>query len=164
MAQFEPSVDLELTDLPLNTLYRFAEIEMSFAFQTTFSLFKDHAYPVMKATTLLQSMLGNFMNEEEASNFHELINAHMFRQPHKLELIYYFRFNKVAYNKITAITGISPNTISKNKFYDYRERFPIFRFWTPERLETWNQKKGCLNIFDEPLHHYDPKKENKNIF
>lgn len=157
MASYEPYVELNLEDLDQNTKYRFAEIELSYAFNTAVRLFRRDSNNFLKAEVFVQRMVDPNMSFEESGEFHDLINSPLFRKPGKIETIFYFRFNGVAYNKITKITGISPNTISKNKFYDYRERFPIWPRWTPERLSYWNMQKGMLNIYNQPLHHYNPE-------
>lgn len=148
------SVELNYADLPIETQYRFAEIEMRYALDALAPLFPAKYGQRDKLITVILDAIQKHqeLTQEEKSAFFDSTVTYTFMQPSKDELVHYFRFKNTAYNRITRITGISPNTIAAKRF-DYSTRFPVWHFWTPKLLLAWNEAKKPINLFNETLIH-----------
>lgn len=152
---YEP-MKLKLEDLPQTNLFRYAEIEMRYAFDILGPVLTQHTQGPKReviAAFILDSILGVPKEAvQERSHFHDTTTTYTFLMPNKDELVQYLRFKNVSYNKITKLTGISPNTISAKRF-DYSAKYPVWHYWTDERLTAWNAAKTALNLFGEKLYH-----------
>lgn len=134
----------------MNNAYRFAEIEMIIAVQHLENLKIEDTH------AKLLDIIGP-LSEEELSHFYDRTKgteSRMFRRPLKKEVLYMLRMKGMGYNKITKLTGISPNSALKwvEEFDEnsrWTNRHPVFSFWNRERLDAWNQAKRSLNLFEE---------------
>jgi hypothetical protein len=137
------------------TKYRFAEIEIAHALSTLERLFRHTNNPRHYAMSLIYDNItprGNNLPEFK-EEFIRLTSSNMFANPHKDELIDYFRFRHLSYAKIRQHTGTSPNTIANRRFHPYPYYEPHFRLWSEEMLSAWHALAPTLNIFKEELIH-----------
>jgi hypothetical protein len=153
MASFQQYFEYRFNILPTTTVYRFAELEIN--------QFLHHVHPFVNSyrqqviTTLLVEVLFPTKAEQyeaEQNEFYQSIESRYYK-PTKQELITYFLFHHQSYRKITALTGISPNTISKNKFQSAPIIHPVYKNWTPEMLHRWRAFRQTLNLWNEVLVH-----------
>jgi hypothetical protein len=141
-----------IQDLPLETQYRFAEIEVRFAMEQVKRFYREASDNRQSALHLILMSIHPTATERDQTVWEELTRVHLFAHPLKDELVHYFRFHKVPYAKITQMTGVSPNTISKRR-YDYPNYYPVFRYWTEPMLKRWNTLKQAINVFNQDLYH-----------
>jgi hypothetical protein len=140
--------------LPIETKYRFAEIEINQAADTLFPLFRNKLNPRYGAIATIFNVIvphGSALPEFE-DNFLKASMTSTFMRPHKDELINYFKFRGLSYAKIRAHTGASPNTIY-NKRFDYPHFTPVYHQWNEEMLHRWLALAPTINIFNEELLH-----------
>jgi hypothetical protein len=151
---FKREYEKNYNELPENTQYRFAEIELKHSLSAILTLYKPRYTPRMSALTTLYDYLtpDNLKTPEYEKDFVEAFNSSYFNQPNKFELLHYLMARNHSYTKIRNLTSASFNTISKLK-YDQPIYYPIFRHWTPDMLARWNELKKHFNLFNEELAH-----------
>jgi hypothetical protein len=142
--------EYRFNDLPQNTLYTFAEMEINEALTILSQLHNSY----QKATQQIEDIL--FTHEEKwqyAKAWDHTTNSAYFRRPQKERLINYFLYHQQSYKIIQKLTKASPNTISKFKFQQAPSYYPIFKHWDDDMLNRWNKIKPYLNIWKEDLVH-----------
>jgi hypothetical protein len=151
---FEKTFENSYEELSQNTLYRFAELEISLAIPQLMNLYRNYNSPRQSAiATIFRSIIPNNMKYTELEEeFSSLLNSPYFNKPPKDQLIHYLLFKGHSYNKIRNLTSASFNTISKLKF-GLPVYYPSFQRWNPEILHNWNEIKSTLNLFNEELAH-----------
>ncbi len=140
MSQFKPTIDLSISELPIETLFRFAEIELN-------KFAQNHPLGLDYATAFISSYLAN---EETSQDVFDLVRSHAFRNPRKSELVDYFRYMNQTYTQTIKKTGVSSRTIARRR-YELPIYLPIFRYWSKGMLKRWNDQKHFYNIWNEPL-------------
>lgn len=140
--------------LDINTKYRFAEIELSYAIPRLAHIYRMASNPRQSATlAIFRTIAPPAMQFEEVEDaFMQATNGVKFRNPDKDELIDYFKFRRLSYAKIRHYTNTSPNTI-RNRMYIYPTLFPHFQRWNESMLEAWETASKTINIFNEDLVH-----------
>jgi hypothetical protein len=153
---FEKAFENNYHELPLQTKYRFAEIELSKGINTLTKFYKFEPNARQKASaTLYNAIVPNHMKVPEFEDrFYTMLSATYFNQPNKNEIIHYLIIRGKSYTKIRNLTSASFNTISKMR-YGLPSYFPIFTLWNEEMLHNWNDIKANLNLFGEDLVHND---------
>lgn len=142
------------SELPQETKYRFAEIEMKHTLNILTTLYRPRYTPRMSAINTLYDYLTpeHLKTPEYEQHFLEALSSQYFNSPSKFELLHYLMARNHSYTKIRNLTGSAFNTISKIK-YDNPFYYPVFRHWTPEMLNHWNDLKQHFNLFNEELAH-----------
>lgn len=150
---YEQYAEFIYHELPTTTKYRFAEVEMSEALKSLRALFKYDTSRTNKAEIMLYNMLVPNMRKYEINEprFLEAMNNPFFRKPRPDEMINYLLYRQQAYRKIREITSSSFNTISKYRFKQLPFYLPLFPDWDETLLDTWNDIKTQLNLFNETL-------------
>jgi hypothetical protein len=151
---FEKAFHNSYNELPIPTQYRFAEIEIKRALSALVTLYKPRYTPRMSALSTIYDYLtpDNLKTDEYETEFTEAFNSPYFNQPNKHEVIHYLIARGHSYTKIRNLTSAAFNTISKMK-YDHPIYYPVFKHWTPDMLNRWNELKKHFNLFDEDLAH-----------
>jgi hypothetical protein len=151
---FEKAFENSYHDLPIQTKYRFAEIEISKGINTLTRFYKYEPNARQKAAyTIYNAIVPNIRKIEEfESRFFDVLSSTYFNQPNKNELIHYLIIRGHSYTKIRNLTSASFNTISKMR-YGLPTYFPVFNMWNEEMLHNWNDIKTNLNLFNEDLAH-----------
>lgn len=151
---FEKSFENNYNDLSQPTKYRFAELEIAKAIPTLSNLFSYQYQPKLYTINYLYLAVvpPHQQVEQEQADFEALLYSTNFNKPLKKELIHYLIASGHTYTSIRKLTKASFNTIADMRF-GIPVYHPLFRYWTPESLDRWNQLKRSLNIFDEPLAH-----------
>lgn len=151
---FEKAFDNTYHQLPLQTKYRFAELELAKAMNTLTRFFRYEPSARQKASGILfDAITPNSMRIPEfEDNFFNMLSSTYFNQPNKNELIHYLIAKGHSYTKIRNLTSVSFNTIAKMR-YNEPYYFPIFTMWSEEMLNNWNEVKESLNLFNEELAH-----------
>lgn len=157
MAHYKNTVELNYSDLPQHTKYRFAELEMYYAVQCLEQIFRNDLDSRAKATqTIFKGLFLDHFNlsQEIEQNFFEALTSNYFNQPRKEETILYLRYKNISYTKIVKAAKTSPNTIAKVRFQGEPNLFPIFQHWNETFLAQWNIYKRAFNLFEEELIHW----------
>jgi hypothetical protein len=150
MKGFEKVVLNGYDQLPQETKYRFAEIELSYARKALNTLYQFESNPHYHADLLLYNILvpSEMQNKDIEELFDRLLMSNIFRNPLKQEKINYFRYKDASYQKIRDITGVAFNTISKMRFGN-PTHYPVFPKWNKEMLMRWELTKPSINVFNE---------------
>lgn len=152
---FEKAFENKYFDLPIQTRYRFAEMELARAARIL-SPFYHHA--TMQRRTAIGTLFDmitpkyhRFTENEE--RFAQALTSPHNNQPPTEHQITYFIALGLSYRKIREITGTSFNSISKARFgLPFYQ--PMYQNWSEEMLLNWDQVSRSLNIWGEQLSHY----------
>jgi hypothetical protein len=157
---FEMHSEYDPATLPIETLYRFAEIEINQGIKTMNLVYRNFpdSFQLAKKFIFEQLFYYSERTTEIQSEWEEAISSRFFKIPPKYELINYFLYNGQSYNKIRKLISASPNTISKYRFQAPPFYIPNYKYWNPEMLQRWNHIKHHLNLWSEELVQTD--KEN----
>jgi hypothetical protein len=151
---FQKSFENAYHELDLNTQYRFAEIELSFAIKTLTVFHKMFPMPRQTSVNLLYKAIAPKVIQIPGfeNKFLDAMNSTYVNNPPKPELIQYLIIRGHSYQKIREITQASFNTISKHR-YGLPQYYPAFAHWSEEMMSNWNDIKYTLNLFNEETAH-----------
>jgi hypothetical protein len=152
---FEQYSEFNYNDLPQHTKYRFMEIEINEALKCLSLFYKNELNQYRKASdTIFNTLFPMTMRHDNITDeYFKATESTYFRRPNKNELIFYFLYKGQSYAKIRKFTGASPNTISKYRFQQPPNYYPIYQRWELDQLHAWNDIKKLLNLFNEELVH-----------
>lgn len=152
---FEQLSEYDYSNLPEETIYRFAEIEINQAIKVMNQVYRNFPDSHALANKFVYEQLFYYSERtsETQSNWAEALADRFFKMPPKFELINYFLYHHLSYTQIRKLMTASPNTISKCRFQPAPFYTAIYRHWNPEMLVRWNNIKDHLNLWHESLAH-----------
>lgn len=150
---FEQQAEYDYSNLPEETIYRFAEIEINQAINTLNKIYRNFPDSFTLANKFIYEQLFYYSERtsETQNQWAEATADRFFRLPPKFELINYFLYHNLSYTRIRKLMVVSPNTISKCRFQPAPFYLPIYQYWNPEMLVRWNNIKNHLNLWNEEL-------------
>lgn len=156
MGKFEQLAEFNYYELPLETKYRFAEIEINqFKKLLLSTIYQYELNKQEKAFQMIYQSLFLYSERttEKEDQLAEAMNTYNFREPLPFEKIPYFLYHHQTYGTIRKITGASPNTIAKYRFQPLPFFTPSFKGWNEESLVRWNSVKQAYNLWNQDLAH-----------
>ena len=157
MAKFEQLAEFNYHELPLETKYRFAEIELNqFRKLLIQTIYQNEIEKQAKAMqTIFQTLFSySERSTQTEDQLYEAFSSYQFRESPPFEKIPYFLYHHQTYNMIRKLTGASPNTIAKYRFQPLPFFTPVFKGWSADALARWNAVKHAYNLWNEDLAHY----------
>lgn len=157
---FEQYADFDPANLPIETRYRFAELEINQGLKVMQQVYKTFIDSYQLSNNFIYELLFYYSERttQSHSDWNEAIRTHLFKSPTKHELINYFLYNQQSYANIRALMGASPNTIAKQRFQPAPFYLPVFKHWNTTMLDRWDHAKQHLNLWQESLAHTDKEK------
>jgi hemerythrin superfamily protein len=144
-------IELSYGELPQETKYRFAEIEIG---QAIYCLTPFTVKPNAKVHTLEEifKLIQSTYTEDDLEKWIETFMSVYTMHATKEEKGIYFRYRNISYKNIREVTGLSPNTIAKTRFSSVYH-FPKYPKWDDYMLRKWDELKKNLNLWGQNLYH-----------
>jgi len=144
-------LELNYEDLPEQTKYRFAELEIGRAIHSI-AQFIPLPNPQIIASQYIFRQIQSTFTAEDEDNWLEVFSSWRLVKGEKEELATYFRYRNISYTNTRKAIGLSPNTISKYRFINpyYYTKYPK---WDSFMLFKWNSIKSAINIWNQELYH-----------